>query len=407
MWQNGEGGNEPEWRTVETEFNINLFGTVQTVEGPYAVGEGGHLVADRGDGWEVIFDDGPSTRQNQLRAMDVTDDGKRVWMVGSSGAMACYDVEERKKFDYSYPNEMTSTWEAIAVCGDRGNEKVLAANGSGEVLPFIISGYDVNWEPMSKPAGKGSNVAALAATPDGVGFAVDTSGNAFKTTPEGWEDIGVVNAQVKFYDVYAGENEEVYIAAGDGRVYRYDDSYNDWTPIGVTDETSMRSIDVYEQDGERQMVVLGNNGSVFQRDDGDRWEEIPSPTSAALFDLSLGSPDIAVGKAGTVIERPRGTTRDAGSSPDGDEFDGRGENDDGDQYGSDEDGSTSENGTTDGTAGDDPTEDDTADDTTEDEQTADDEESRSDEEIIAEIVDLLQELSDGDDDDLSLSDLFS
>ncbi|MFD1566483.1 hypothetical protein ACFSAU_03175, partial [Halolamina litorea] len=158
MWQNGEGGNEPEWRTVETEFNINLFGTVQTVEGPYAVGEGGHLVADRGDGWEVIFDDGPSTRQNQLRAMDVTDDGKRVWMVGSSGAMACYDVEERKKFDYSYPNEMTSTWEAIAVCGDRGNEKVLAANGSGEVLPFIISGYDVNWEPMSKPAGKGSNV---------------------------------------------------------------------------------------------------------------------------------------------------------------------------------------------------------------------------------------------------------
>ncbi|MFD1566484.1 WD40/YVTN/BNR-like repeat-containing protein, partial [Halolamina litorea] len=241
----------------------------------------------------------------------------------------------------------------------------------------------------------------------GVGFAVDTSGNAFKTTPEGWEDIGVVNAQVKFYDVYAGENEEVYIAAGDGRVYRYDDSYNDWTPIGVTDETSMRSIDVYEQDGERQMVVLGNNGSVFQRDDGDRWEEIPSPTSAALFDLSLGSPDIAVGKAGTVIERPRGTTRDAGSSPDGDEFDGRGENDDGDQYGSDEDGSTSENGTTDGTAGDDPTEDDTADDTTEDEQTADDEESRSDEEIIAEIVDLLQELSDGDDDDLSLSDLFS
>jgi len=395
MWQNGEGTSEPEWRTVETDFEINLFGTVQTAEGPYAVGSGGNLVGDRGDGWEIIFDDGPSTRQNQLRAIDVTDDGKRIWMVGSSGAMACYDVEERKKFDYSYPHEMTSTWEAIAVCGERGSEKVLAANGSGEILPFIISGYDVNWEPMSKPAGKGSNVAALAATPDGVGFAVDTSGNAFKTTPEGWEDIGVVNAQVKFYDVYAGENQEVYIAAGDGRIYRYDDSYHDWTPIGVTDSTSLRAIDVYEDGDERQMVVMGDNGSIFERDDGDRWEEIPSPTSASLFDVSLGHPDTAVGKAGTIIERPRGEPRNADESPDGDQFDGRGETDDGDA--SDSTGGWTEDGSTDdGSSGG----------STEDGGSTDDStSSRSDDEIIAEIVDLLQELSDDDDDGFDISDL--
>ena len=129
MWQNGERGDRAEWSDTATDFSINLFGTVQTAEGPYAVGEGGVLVADRGDGWEIVLDDGPATRQNQLRAVDVTDDGRRVWMVGSSGAMACYDVDQRRKYDYSSPEEMTSTWEAIAVCGDRGREKVLAANG--------------------------------------------------------------------------------------------------------------------------------------------------------------------------------------------------------------------------------------------------------------------------------------
>ena len=332
MWKLGEDGDTPEWETVETPFSISLFGVTQTTEGPYAVGSGGTLVADRGNGWEVIFDDGPNTRDNQMRAMDVTDDGQRIWMLGSSGSMACYDVEQRRKYDYSYPNEMTSTWEGITVSGNRGTEKVLAANGSGEVLPFVVDGFDVDWGQLDKPAGKGSNVAALASTPDGVGYAIDTSGNAFKTTPEeGWKDIGIVNAQVKFYDVYAGENSRVYVAAGDGRIYRYDDSYHNWTPIGVTDSTSLRAIDVYTaEDGARQMVVLGADGSIYQRTGKERWEQIPSPTSKGLRALSLGKPDVAVGKGGTVIKRPRKRPRNAGDSADGDQFDGRGESDDGD-----------------------------------------------------------------------------
>ncbi|GAB7095671.1 hypothetical protein JCM30237_28250 [Halolamina litorea] len=339
MWRLGDDGAEPEWRVTETPFDVPLFGVVQTVEGPYAVGAGGHLVADRGDGWEVVFDDGPSTRDNQLRAVDATDDGERVWMLGSSGAMACYDVEERKKFDYSYPNEMTSTWEGIAVSGDRGAEKALAANGSGAVLPFTIDGFDVDWGQLAKPAGKGSKMAALAATPDGVGFGVDTSGNAFKTTAtEGWVDIGIVNAQVKFYDIYAGANQEVYVAAGDGRLYRYDDSYNNWTPIGVTDGTSLQALDVYrDEDGTREMVALGADGSIFQRTGTERWEEVPSPTRSGLTDLTLGDPDVGVGKSGVVIERPRGSRPTAGSSADGDQFDGRGENFDDDATGSGDD----------------------------------------------------------------------
>ena len=336
MWQLGEDGDRPEWQEVETPFSITLFDVAQTSQGLYAVGSGGTLVADRGDGWEIIFDDGPSTRDNQMRAMDVTNDGERIWMLGSSGAMACYDVQQRKKFDYSYPNEMTSTWEGIAIAGERGNEKGLAANGSGEILPFVIDGFDVDWGQLDKPANKGSKMAALAATPDGIGFGVDTSGNAFKTTADdGWIDIGIVNAQVKFYDIYAGKNQRVYVAAGDGRIYRYDDSYHNWTPIGVAEKTSLTAMDIYNaQDRERQMVCIGANGSIFQRTGKERWEQIPSPVNASLNAIRLGEEfDVAVGKGGTVIERPRGTTRHAGRSHDDDEFDGRGETYDGDDEG--------------------------------------------------------------------------
>jgi hypothetical protein len=346
MWQLGEDGEQPEWRTVETPFDETLFGVAQTSEGPYAVGSNGYLVGDRGNGWEVIFDDGPSTRNNQMRAMDTTDDGERIWMLGSSGAMACYDVQERKKFDYSYPEEMTSTWEGITVSGECGNEKALASNGSGEVLPFTIDGFDVDWGQLDKPAGKGSKMAALASTPGGVGFAVDTSGNAFKTTPdEGWTDVGIVNAQVKFYDIYAGANQRVYVAAGDGRIYRYDDSYHNWTPIGVTNGASLTSFGVYEtEDGRREMVVLGSDGSIYERTGAERWERIPSPTTVALNGLELGDPDVAVGKNGTVIERHRGKPRSAGTSADDDQFDGRGETYDGDKAAPGDEGTTASAG---------------------------------------------------------------
>ncbi|SEQ49450.1 WD40/YVTN/BNR-like repeat-containing protein [Natrinema salaciae] len=323
MWELGPDADEPEWRAVETPFSADLFEVVNTVAGPYAIGDGGVIVADRGDGWDVIVDDGPNVRDNQLRGLDVTDDGRRIWFAGSSGAIGCYDVETRRKFDYSYPKEKTSTWEGLAVSGEAGDEKVLIANGSGELLPVTIHGFDADWGVASKPNQKGSKVAGLAASPNGYGYAVDTSGNAFKTTPDdGWEDIGIVNSQVKFYDIWAGEDERVYVAAGDGRLYRYDDSYRNWTPIGVG-EKSLRAFDKYGA----QLVALGDAGALYQRiDGGERWEKRHTPTESVLNDVALGDPDVAVGKNGLVIERPRGEPRDAGTSPDGDNFDGRGEN---------------------------------------------------------------------------------
>ncbi|WP_435124854.1 hypothetical protein [Halobaculum sp. D14] len=358
MWETGPDRDEPEWREVPTPFSQTLFDVVDTTDGPYAIGAGGTLVADRGDGWEVVLDDGPNARENQLRALDVTDDGKRVWFLGSSGAVGMYDVTQQKKYDYSYPKQKTSTWEGIAVAGESGTEKGLMANGSGEIMPFVIDGFDVDWEQVATPAGKASKVAALAASSDGVGYAIDTSGNAYRTTEDdGWKDIGIVNAQVKFYDVYAGQNR-VYVAGGDGRLYRRDDSYHGWTPISVTDKTALRSFDVEpHDDGSREMVVLGNSGAIFHRTGDERWERVHTPVSADLYSLSLGETDVAVGASGTVVERAA-APRQHGTSPDGDNFDDTGENQDADQYQAGESGTSrhaddgAPNGSSGGSSGD-------------------------------------------------------
>lgn len=322
MWGLESDASEPEWQVVETPFTNDLFEVVSTSRGPFAVGDGGVIAGDRGRGWEIITDDGPNVSQNQLRTLDVTNDGKRLWFAGSSGAIGCYDVETNRKYDYSYPNDMTSTWESIAVSGATGSEKLLVANGSGEVLPCRVDGFTINWGVLAKP-GSGSKLAGLAASPDGYGYGIDTSGNAYMTTKrDGWKDIGVIESQVKFYDIWAERNGRVYVAAGKGLLYRYDNSYRDWTPIGVAEKGALHAFDMYKN----QMVVLGDGGLMYQRTDGgQRWEQVHTPTENTLFDLALGSPDIAVGKGGLVLERPRGRTRMAGKSPDNDQYTGRGE----------------------------------------------------------------------------------
>ena len=323
MREFGSGGDAREWQLAETPFSTDLLEVVTTTNGPYAVGDDGVLAANRGDGWKIITDAGPNASQNQLRSLAVTDKGKRLWFAGSSGALGCYDVETSRKSDYSFPKGKTSTWESIAVSGATGSEKVLVANGSGEALPYTIDGFDVNWGVVLKPSKQGATMADLAADADGYGYGIDTSGNVFKTTrDDNWEKIGIQNAQEEFNDIWAGQHGRIYVAAGEGRLYRYDDSYHNWTPIQVTEQGSIHAFNMSDD----RMAVLGDGGLVHQRTDGgERWEIAPTPTENTLNDLTLGKLDVAVGKDGTILHRLRGTTWDSKMSPDGNNYDSRGE----------------------------------------------------------------------------------
>lgn len=284
------------WSAVESPTAKTLFGAVQTANGPYAVGTSGNVLARDGDGWHLVVEDGPATRNNTLRDVAVTADGKRIWFAGSSGAFGGYDVDTGKKLDYSAPMGKTSTWEAVAVTGKRGSEELRLANGSGEVLP-VTTGDDgcPRWGEVVKP-GSGSTIPALTYG-GGHFYAVDTSGNAFEETEKGWKDIGVENAQVNFFDVYAGDRT-VLIAGGGGRVYRYDRACENWTPISAG-EVALHDV---ESEGDA-LVAAGANGRVYERTPTKGWRARSTPTENDLWALAVGETDVAVGASGVIVER--------------------------------------------------------------------------------------------------------
>ncbi|GAB7095878.1 hypothetical protein JCM30237_30320 [Halolamina litorea] len=301
MWQIGDA--DADWRVRDTRLDCDLHAVVHTVAGPHAVGGSGTLAADRGKGWQPLFDDGPATEGRQLRAIDVTDDGGRLWIAGADGSMACYDVRAGRRYDYGYPAELADSWGGVAVAGPRGREKVLAADRDGRVLPFVVDGTTPEWGSPDRVAAGGGTVAALASTPEGVGFAVDTEGTAYKTSPEtGWDDIGVVDADAAVGDLYAGPGEQVYVAASDGHLYRYGSSYHSWTPIEVGD-AGLRAVDVYATDARERMTALGADGRTFERVAANRWEAVPARVDARLTDLALGPVDVIVSGNGIVVER--------------------------------------------------------------------------------------------------------
>jgi nitrous oxide reductase len=82
------------WTEVDSPVSKTLYGVVNTQAGPFAAGKTGNVLGRVDGSWRVVVDDGPQTRSNSLRTLAVTDDGKRIWFAGSSGALGAYDVVE-------------------------------------------------------------------------------------------------------------------------------------------------------------------------------------------------------------------------------------------------------------------------------------------------------------------------
>ncbi|WP_254763287.1 hypothetical protein [Natrinema marinum] len=333
-------GTSADWELVESPASRTLHGVVHGQDGPYACGEGGLLLHRGDDGWRVLLERGPNVSENTLRAIGATDDGCRLWFAGDSGALGYYDVADGHLSDYSAPMEKTSTWEAIAVTGKTGEERVRVANGSGEVLDCIVENGCPTWGAVVEPGG-GSTITGLTAGPDGF-YAVDTSSGAYleprsdgsdgdesprsdprdgapadteptDTAPtDEWQRIGVRNAQVNFQDVWA-DDESVFIAGADGIAYRYDPRCENWTPlsVGQGDLQSIRSTG-------GNALAVASGGRLYERDRSVRWLERDVPTEQSLLGLALARSsadvdaglatapvDVAVGAGGVIVERER------------------------------------------------------------------------------------------------------
>ncbi|SEW02042.1 hypothetical protein [Natrinema salifodinae] len=337
----GDRDDRGGWEVVESPTSRTLHGVVHGQDGPYACGEGGLVLHRTGDAWRVLLERGPGVSENTLRSIAATDDGCRLWFAGDSGALGYYDVADGHLSDYSAPMEKTSTWEAIAVAGATGEERVRIANGSGEVLDCTVEDGCPVWGDVVEPGG-GSTIPGLTAGPDGF-YAVDTSGGAYFEPADGsgtgtdadsdspatdsgdgdtesvdsdrtndWKRIGVRNAQVDFQDVWAGA-DSVFIAGADGIAYRYDPRCENWTPLHVG-QGALQAIRSVGTDA----VAVATGGRIYERDASVRWTALDAPTEQSLLDLALArssadvgdglatvSVDVAVGAGGAILERDR------------------------------------------------------------------------------------------------------
>lgn len=129
---------------------------VETATGPYALAGGGKLFQRTPSGWEVVFDGGIQGNGKTLVAGDTGSEGRRLWIVGSSGVVGAYDTVRKELTDYSKPKNVTNTWTGISVIGAPGAETIILVNSSGQVLRGQVSVCgDVTWGTIKKPSGNG------------------------------------------------------------------------------------------------------------------------------------------------------------------------------------------------------------------------------------------------------------
>ncbi|QLG47454.1 hypothetical protein [Natrinema halophilum] len=295
MWNFETSADAPlTWTVSETPIDGTAYDVTETANGACAVGDGGTIVGRTCDGsWGVVVPDGPAARDESLHAVAATDGGRRVWFCGSGGAVGHYDLTSGKRVDHSRPDGMDVTFHALAVSGAYGAEKLLLADGNGVVLPGIVDGEKLEWNARTNPA-DGTAVSALAADGDGRGYGVDDNANVWMTTESGWERIGLADAEHSLYAAAATE-ETLVVGGGNGRLYERDGT-GAWTPHSVDDA----AIECLDLNGRLQLV--GGESGLLRYRERDTWHETDWDEPTTIHGVHVGSPSVAVGENGLVLE---------------------------------------------------------------------------------------------------------
>lgn len=303
MWTFDSDTEPGYWVEVESPTNVTLRDLTSTANGPVAVGDKGVAVGRGQDRWGVILENGPGARSNTLYAVDAADDGERVWFAGAGGAFGYYDLQTGERRDHSVPRGNANAFHSLAVAGDRGEEKILLGDDSGNVLPgHIENETELDWSWETRP-NSGNAVEALAHDDGGYGYAVDAGSNVFMTTADDdWTRVGIEHAQGSFYDSTFGDG--VFLTGGgNGMVYEADalvDHDDDavWTP------TDLGGFAVYGLDaGHGAQIACGEGGNVYIRMAGGEWEQGKHDAThtfrAGLVDQQM----VVVGASGLIVER--------------------------------------------------------------------------------------------------------
>jgi hypothetical protein len=288
----GAQAADAQWTVAETPTENTLYDVQYTSAGAYAVGGGGVVLERTADGWRKVLDGGPTGNGNDLYGAGVTDDGERLWFVGASGAIGEYDVSTGDVNDYSAPNDVTNNFNDVAVTRREGEAYVYVAGDSGKVYDSFDNGETFD----EVTPGSGAAIEAIDFHDPRGGHLVDGNQSVF-ATGDGttWEKVGIADADVNFYGVDSDANDDVWVSGGGGMIHDYDCA--GWRPED-TGDAGLRDVEIERGVG----YTVGGGGKVYRRDGSD-WTQEQTPVGQNLKAVVRGDPPIAVGAAGTVLER--------------------------------------------------------------------------------------------------------
>ncbi|MGQ3412063.1 WD40/YVTN/BNR-like repeat-containing protein [Natrinema sp. LN54] len=285
---------ESDWTVVETPVDSTIHDIAYTATNPHAVAGSGLVIERTAGGWEVVLQGGPTGNGNDLYGVDTTDDGERLWLVGSSGAIGEYDVTTGNLVDRSAPNDFTANFNDIAVTGPAGEADVYVADDSGSVHYSFDNGKEGTWN--YEVPGSGSGLKAIEFYDARSGHVIDTNGKVF-ATDDGvtWNPIGIEDAGVTYYGLDSDAADDVRVSGGNASVFTYNGSQ--WVPESLGD-AALFDIETDAGTG----YTVGSGGAVFELEDGE-WTRNETPVGENLQAVATGPVDIAVGSSGALLER--------------------------------------------------------------------------------------------------------
>lgn len=301
-----EGADRADWELLEDAVPnaTTLFDVVVTESGAaYATGADGLVVAETGQGWTTVLEDGPAAQRNDLRGVDATADGDAIWVAGDGGAVGRIDAESGRHVDYTAPADRTDNLAGVAVGGSAGDETILLINGSGEVLRGRYADGAPSWDDPVEPGG-GSSLADVALADESVGYCCDTNDGVFETDDGGrsFDRIGLEGADGTLEAVATTGRSDCLVSADDGVVHRYEDAAATWTPERVA-AAALLGI---ARRGERT-VACAADGTIHERSaasKGSDWEPFDTDAAGPLHAVSIGADRaVAVGAKGNLLER--------------------------------------------------------------------------------------------------------
>lgn len=292
-------GQSDEWNRVDTPVSSTIHDVVGAGGTAVAVGSGG-LVLVRTEGvWRLAAKNGPNASGDTLYGVAATDNGRRVWLSGSSGSLGFYDTKKGVIVDYSAPRGMTGTWKGVTVSGTAESEAVYLADDSGNVLAGRLEGQKANWDVQDDGDGDGLDGASIhvLVERDGAVFAGNSNGDLYRTGKKRWEQIGIDLQSSTLHDVLVGSGGAVTVDSS-GRAFRYVNGSWKWQKIAQGPLYGLARLP-------GETFTVGASGRALRRPDGGSWTGVDVPTSKPLYaTTTLGDRAIIVGGSGRILERP-------------------------------------------------------------------------------------------------------